>query len=58
MIFIRIYIYLYLWNQYFRRPINRFQYYFLKLYLTAYMQLLKVAIYLYKEKRVLPLTKK
>ena len=31
---------------------------FLKLYLTAYMQLLKVAIYLYKEKRVLPLTKK
>ncbi|EET45410.1 hypothetical protein NEISICOT_00628 [Neisseria sicca ATCC 29256] len=47
-----------MWNQYFRRLINRFQYYFLKLYLTAYMQLLKVAVYLYKEKRVLPLTKK
>ena len=31
---------------------------FFKLYLTAYMQLLKVAVYLYKEKRALPLTKK
>ena len=57
MIFIRIYIFIFV-ESVFQTTHQSFPILFLKLYLTAYMQLLKVAVYLYKEKRVLPLTKK